>query len=111
MSFRVILLIYLAYREAADADAQGSVGLLKCTGFFKSMVMTGVRLTVCGIFFFAPFCACIAGIQSEGRASPTRRQQVGRRLQWPGWEATGQHGVLHRRRPAAPAGQARLHRH
>ena len=57
VSLRVIFLTSLAYKEAADADAQadaqGNVGLLKCTGLLKPWpIMTGVRLTVCGSCLF-----------------------------------------------------------
>ena len=39
MSFKMILLIYLAYKEATDVDAQGNVGLLKCTSAFEILLM------------------------------------------------------------------------
>ena len=49
----VLHVVYLAHREAADADAQGKVGLLKRTGLLQAgPIMTGVRLTVCGNFHF-----------------------------------------------------------
>ena len=63
---RVIRSIYVAYREAADADAQGKVGLLKCTGLIKAWpIVTGVRLTT------SSRCCDING--TPGSGCPVRR--------------------------------------
>ena len=104
MSFRVILLIYSAYRETADADAQGNVGLLKCTGLLKAWpIMTGVHLTACGsclflngsgglrIFalvpdcwhLFMPMCHCTRGLLTQSMYHLVLQYVLGPQLAWP----------------------------